>query len=516
MPVLLDSPTNLKTIALARAEELRLEANGRLDGARQSEMGQFFTGAKLASWMASWFEAPSETLRLLDAGAGVGSLSAAFVSEICLRSQRPRKLEVVAYEADSLLIPALERTRAACEAECERANVALDFQIVSADFIFDGVTALQNGLFAEPSPLLDGFDCAFLNPPYRKIGATSAIRRTLSSVGIETSNLYAAFVWLAARLLKENGELVVITPRSWCNGPYFKPFRRELRETLSFRRFHVFESRREAFKDGDVLQENIVFHAAKNGNSTPILISSGALSDATLVSKTVSPCEIFRPDDTEAFVYLSTENQKQQRFSHSLADLRLCVSTGRVVDFRAKDALRAQPDEQCAPLLYPLHLRNGGVEWPLENSRKHNALALTAQTQKLLCSAGVYVLVKRFSSKEQKKRVCAAVFDSQKLPEAWQNSLVGFENHLNYFHQNGDPLPLDLAMGLALFLNSSWLDEHFRSFNGHTQVNATDLRMLPYPSRATLQTLGAQFLATSRGAVLPPQAEIDALIGSLL
>ncbi|MBC7816049.1 MAG: hypothetical protein IAG10_04030 [Planctomycetaceae bacterium] len=39
-------------------------------------------------------------------------------------------------------------------------------------------------------------------------------------------------------------------------------------------------------------------------------------------------------------------------------------------------------------------------------------------------------------------------------------------------------------------MNSSLVDNFFRQFNGHTQVNATDLRSLRYPSREILQRLG--------------------------
>ena len=52
-----------------------------------------------------------------------------------------------------------------------------------------------------------------LNPPYRKLNSESAARRALRSVGIETSNLYTAFLWLVFRLLVENGEMVAIPLR---------------------------------------------------------------------------------------------------------------------------------------------------------------------------------------------------------------------------------------------------------------------------------------------------------------
>ncbi len=48
----------------------------------------------------------------------------------------------------------------------------------------------------------------------------------------------------------------------------------------------------------------------------------------------------------------------------------------------------------------------------------------------------------------------------------------------------------ETARGLTVFLNSTILDDHFRVFSGHTQVNATDLRNMRYPSREQLRKLG--------------------------
>ena len=84
---------------------------------------------------------------------------------------------------------------------------------------------------------------------------------------------------------------------------------------------------------------------------------------------------------------------------------------------------------------------------------------------------------------------------------------VGFENHLNYFHARGRGLSMDLAKGLAAFLNSTLVDVYVRQFNGHTQVNATDLRNMRYPARAELESLGQKI-----GDEFPIQAELDALV----
>lgn len=80
----------------------------------------------------------------------------------------------------------------------------------------------------------------------------------------------------------------------------------------------------------------------------------------------------------------------------------------------------------------------------------------------------------------------AAVWD----PHVNGETPVAFENHLNVFHHNGKGLDRVIAAGLSLWLNSSVVDQYFRTFSGHTQVNASDLRSLRYPSLAMLKLLG--------------------------
>lgn len=97
----------------------------------------------------------------------------------------------------------------------------------------------------------------------------------------------------------------------------------------------------------------------------------------------------------------------------------------------------------------------------------------------------------------------AAVYDPTRIDAP----CVGFENHLNYYHQNGRGLPADLARGLAVYLNSTIIDQYFRLFSGHTQVNATDLRKIPYPTREQLTHIGM-----SIGEIMPDQESIDSII----
>lgn len=458
---------------------------------KQHELGQFLTPNPVAEFMASLFEIHRSEVHLLDAGAGAGALSAALVRRLCHESPRPKQVSVTAYEVDEAQIEPLRATLDGCRRESERAGIAFSATVINEDFIAAAVPMVRNDFFGSPPP---PFNVAIINPPYRKIRSDSPTRLLLRSAGIEASNLYAGFVALITRLLVKGGELVAITPRSFCNGPYFKPFREDFLRTMSLRRLHVFESRSAAFNRDAVLQENIIFHAVK-GASKPACVTLSTSSGepaSSVTERVVDFSKIVSPDDAEQFIHLPTDNQHTQareameRFSSSLSALGLSVSTGRVVDFRAKEFLRQQPGRDTAPLIYPCHFNGGFVHWPREKARKPNAIVSNDQTRELLVPAGIYVLVKRFTTKEERRRVVACIYDSHQI----EAPLVGFENHLNYFHIAGRGLPMALAKGLAAFLNSTFVDLYFRQFNGHTQVNATDLRSLNYPSHAELARLG--------------------------
>ena len=479
---------------------------------RQGKLGQFLTPAPVADFMASLFGPLPEVVRLLDAGAGAGALTEAFLSRLREREDGVRAVEATLYELDPLIHDALSETMLNCQRICVEAGIRFSFTIHAADFIQEMSDRLEDSLFGATPP---AFDAAIVNPPYRKIGADSVERRNLRHIGVETSNLYAGFIAIIQRLLAPGGRLVGITPRSFCNGPYFRSFREDFLDNLEIHRLHVFESRGAAFREDSVLQENIIFHAVK-GRQQPrqLVISSSSGEHGDMVAEKVIPfAEIVHKNDAERFIHIPSASchaaaQKTMEGLHStLASLGVSVSTGRVVDFRLKDALRWKPEKGTVPLLYPCHFNGGAVQWPAPKARKPNAILDNDETRPWLVRSGVYLLTKRFTSKEERRRLVACLFDPKEVASEW----LGFENHLNYFHANGHGLDRSLALGLFAFLNSTVVDQYFRRFSGHTQVNATDLRQLAYPARKTLQAMGTEI-----GTLHQSQDDIDELVKKYL
>ncbi|MDP1682514.1 MAG: Eco57I restriction-modification methylase domain-containing protein [Burkholderiales bacterium] len=488
---------------LLAIEQTRLRVSKNTEAKRKSQLGQFLTPVRTAQFMASLFTAGSSLeCRLLDAGAGIGSLSSAFLERCIGGELRFKNVEVTAFELDSLIHKELNDSLFSY-----KNRLPITYEILGGDFIEQAVNRIQFDCG-------NGFTCAILNPPYKKINSNSHHRLLLRQAGIETVNLYSAFVALALAMMVPGGQIVAIIPRSFCNGPYYRPFRDFVLERAAIRHMHLFDSRSKAFKDDDVLQENIILLLERGGQQGDVTVTTSTDdSFSDLVTHTHPFNRIVFPDDSERFIHVPTSQERNtielsSAIRCSLEDVGVKVSTGPVVDFRMKEHLREMPELGTVPLLYPAHFTGQNIEWPKPGIKKPNAIQRNAETEKWLYPNGFYCVVRRFSSKEEKRRIVASVVQPDTFTDA---EMLGLENHLNVYHENKHGLPEALARGLAIYLNTTGVDENFRRSSGHTQVNATDLKMMKYPSRKALIKLGEWAMHSGE----PTQNMIDEQLDNL-
>jgi len=263
-------------------------------------------------------------------------------------------------------------------------------------------------------------------------------------------------------------------------------------------KIHVFESRREIFKEYDVLQENIVLNAQK---------SSQAPKDVTI---TVSRGTPSRDEEQDVFripydrVIVKKHNDVVMRiptselgesisayidgFKKNLNTLGFKASTGPVVPFRAKDFLSNETVTSRAgvPLIWMHNIVGGVFKWPIERNNKSTTVKNTLESKTILVRNKNYVLVKRFSTKEGKQRITAAVY----FRNVVDSDHIGIENHVNYIHKQVGELTVDEAHGIATLLNSKLYNIYFQVTNGNTQVNASEINSLPLPSLKLIRRIG--------------------------
>ena len=381
-------------IHLDTVDGIRQQVAGARSKALKSSLGQFMTPSQTAHFMASLFTVVSGgSCHLLDAGAGIGSLTSAFLDRCAVGELKFDSVDVSAFEIDATLHGHLRQVLSAY-----RQKIGAKSEIFGGDFIDLAVSSIQ---FRSGHR----FTHAIMNPPYKKINTASEHRALLRQVGVETVNLYSGFVALAVELLQDGGELVAIIPRSFCNGPYYRPFREFLLARATICHVHVFESRNKAFKEDDVLQETVIVRLRKGGMQGPVSVSVSEDDTFSDLETYVHPFErVVFPGDNQRFIHIPLADAASAltiagaTVAYSLEDLRIGVCTGPVVDFRLKEYLRMQPEDGGVPLLYANHLSGGGLVWPLE-SKKPNCIMVTGETRKWLMPNGTYTVIRRFSSK---------------------------------------------------------------------------------------------------------------------
>jgi len=465
---------------------------------KKIKFAQYFTPLSVAKIMVEMVDVDRKNYTILDPGAGEGILSTLLVEHMIQRFTGVTQIDITAIEIDPNLIQTLNSNLARIKRYAESNNVVVNYSIENVDFLDYGSTNLSSDLTLL-GQLYESkvFDIIITNPPYRKIQIGSSQRKTLSKLKIETSNIYSAFIELSHRLVSQNGQLIAITPRSFTNGTYFKTFRRNFFEKMSLDKLCIFQSRNTAFSKDKVLQENIIFSAKKDfGSNTNVQITTAINPDDPLpLSFQVEHSVLVNPSDEDKVIHIPQDEQSIKiishlsQLSHSLEDLKLNISTGPVVDFRNRQIIKSKKNNLTIPLIYSFHFKDSLVKWPVDNPRKDQFIVNANEAFALPSVSDYYVLCKRFSSKEEKKRIVSVLFDPQFIKSKW----VAFENHLNFFHSNYKGLDEGLAKGLTLYLNSTIVDQYFRIFNGHTQVNATDLKILKYPSIEQLNNLAKYF-----------------------
>lgn len=446
---------------------------------KQKLFEQYFTPLDIVKYMCSLLS-DGKNLKILDAGAGVGNLGA-IASLNFLELNDNRQIDLISVEWDERLIPTIESNMHIIKKEYENFN----FSVFNENFYNFAKTNLANNTL---------FDRIILNPPYSLTSrGTKEDIKILKELDVKTPNAYANFIELSYRLLSDNGELVAIVPRSFCNGTRFTNFRLKMIESINIEFIHSFISRKEVFKEYGVFQEVVIIKLTKKKiDKIGICISDKLDKDnyeEFNIEKVIFKNDIYR------FIHIPDKNDDKKildkiyKLPSTLKQLGLTISTGKVVEYREKNLLEKKENEKVAIMLYQRNLVNNEIDFSVESKSKPY-LKKNEETAHKILESGNFIVMKRMSYKENKKRITSVILKK----EDFNNECIAIENHLNYIHQNGKGLELNLILGLNAFLNSEILDMHIRRFNGHTQINASDIMSLPMPAYDTLVEVGKLIL----------------------
>jgi adenine-specific DNA-methyltransferase len=165
---------NSGELLLSAIDHARITVSKSTDPAKKSQLGQFLTPVRTAKFMAGLFAATNgEECRLLDAGAGIGSLTCAFLERCLNKELQFENVSIAAFELDTAIHAKLVESLDSLHAE-----IPFSYQLIGGDFIEQAVNAIQFGRDSS-------YTHAILNPPYKKINSYSRHRLLLRQAGIE-------------------------------------------------------------------------------------------------------------------------------------------------------------------------------------------------------------------------------------------------------------------------------------------------------------------------------------------
>ncbi len=456
----------------------------------RKKYGQFFTSKETARFMASLYTiSPNKSkVSILDAGAGSGILVCAFLERL-EQMNSIQKIELTCYENDGNILTLLKENLKFCQ---KKSRKDIRIKIITENYITSQYLDFNHMLGANSNP--PKFDFVIGNPPYMKIPKDAPEAKAMPEVCYGAPNLYFIFSAMGLFNLDSDGQMVYIIPRSWTSGAYFKRFRQYFLTNGRLEHIHLFVSRNKVFDKEDVLQETIIIKVKKT-NKTPenvTITSSQSNNDFdSLTSLTVPYGLVVSGEDY--YVYLVTDEkeisvlERLHKFDKTLPDIGLKMKTGLTVDFRNREILRDEAEEGAIPLFYSQHIKQGEVQFPIQKEHEY----VVTDQRGLMQDNRNYLFVKRFTAKEERRRLQCGVYLSKKYP---QYKKISTQNKINFVDGLLTEMSECLVYGLYVIFNSTLYDEYYRILNGSTQVNSTEINTMPVPDLECIQEMGKKLM----------------------
>jgi adenine-specific DNA-methyltransferase len=455
----------------------------------RKKTGQFFTSRETALFMASLFDIPMKSkISILDPGAGTGILSAAII-------ERMQTIK----EIDTIYLTCYENNPETVKLLNENLNyikmyskVSFDYKIVSDNYITSQQFEFNGGdVSLEPMQ----YDLIISNPPYLKIPKDAPEAVAMPIVCYGAPNLYFLFASMSLFNLHDGGEMVYIIPRSWTSGAYFRSFRNYLLFKGKLINIHLFVSRDKVFDKESVLQETIIIKVCKQKNpvSDIVITSSKSNSDFKNITTLKAPYSSVVAGK-ENYVFLITSKyeldtlEKLNTLQYTLPSIGMKMKTGLTVDFRNRNLLRNFPGENIVPMFYSQHIQDGNVVFPVRREFEY----ISDELKGLIQENKNYLFVKRFTAKEEKRRLQSGIYLSTTHSEY---KAISTQNKINFIDCiNGDTMKKETLYGLYAIFNSTIYDLYYRILNGSTQVNSSEINTMPMPDLQTINEIGTNLI----------------------
>ena len=465
-------------------DSVRLETSKKT----KKDKGQFFTPTDIAYYMSQFSSITKKNIRILDPGCGTGVLSIALCLHLA-ENTNVKGIHLDLYENDNAIYEILESNILELKKVLSSKNIHFQYNLMLNNFITSNEEEWNNNSGQK-------YDLIISNPPYKKLSITSEESTAMKSIVKGQPNIYALFMAMSLHLLLPEGEMIFITPKSFCSGAYFDLFRKYFFENCDITNIHLFTNRSNTFLSEKVLQETIIFKAIKSKDMNRVVkITSSTDSNFEIIdSISVAHSDLYRIHNLKSNFYL-LKNQGEYNilklinsFTSTFESLGYKFKTGPIVDFRM-DTYISGSTKLDNPLIWPCHISPSGfVRFPNDQQKDQYIKSIKS----FLLPNKETIIIKRFTSMDEKRRLSPNLF----FPLSGYNQ-IGIENHLNYLSTNSKTeIGIEELYGIYCILNTTIYDQYYRILNGNTQVNVYELNNIPIPDKNNIFELGRWLISS--------------------
>lgn len=465
---------NVKSVSSA-VELATKQYENNLDPEVKKIKSQYFTPYIISEYMSDIVnkKIQKNRLRILEPSAGTGQLIVALL--IRMINYDIKDIIIDIFEIDNNLIPIINENLNLVKSLYKKNKKNIVVNIFCDNFLISKIDYK--------------YDIIIGNPPYKKIRKDSIESKMNYEFVYGQPNIYGLFISKALTLLEEEGQLIYLVPRSFFNGKYFIKIRELIFNYYSISFIHSFESRSKIINN-EILQEVVIIKFEKRDVEFTNICHSFGIDDIrnefniNIESKTLwnkNNYKIRLPINEDDVILI----KNMDNLKYKLSDFNWKFKTGSIVDFRMKNYLieSTKNHNNCFPLIWCANFTDSKIFWPLDKSKFSQYIDSEVPGTRLV-NRGDYLLIKRFSSKEEHKNLKVNLLYYEDI----NFDKLGIENHVNYLKIDNENRKY--LNGLFILFNSSYYNRYFSIINGTTQINIDDLNNLPIIDQEKLETIG--------------------------
>lgn len=332
------------------------------------------------------------------------------------------------------------------------------------------------------------FDFVVGNPPYYKIRKLDqGIKNAFAESIYGHPNAYGPFIHAGIEMLKANGRLGFIIPRSMLSGLYFKNLREFIERNTSIKEVVYISDRKKVFDN--VLHGTMILSLKRDKQSREKVMISFIKSlkdmenrhaeisvDRDRVIQRLNGTTVwFVANTSETYVIIDRIIKEHPLLSGHEINCR--AKTGQIVWNRVKPLLATTEKSGTLPLVWATDVGKFSFSFNRMGMARPCFLKLNSKTECLVVK-GPCILVQHVTADEQPSRIVACI--PEEFCKIERNGYF-VENHLNVIQLVIKNSETDIYFILGI-LNSEVVEFFFRAMNGNTQVSATELNLLPMPT----------------------------------